>query len=121
MRFNKLPVIALAVAMLASTMAIAADEPSEQVKRLDASANVLNELMGTPDKGIPEEILDSAECIAVVPSMVKIGLVFGGRHGRGMTVCRTKSGWSAPHRSPSPGEAGDCKSAVKPSTSSCWP
>ncbi|MGH9537260.1 MAG: YSC84-related protein [Terriglobales bacterium] len=96
MRFNKLPVLALAVAMVASTMALAADEPSEQVKRLDASANVLNELMGTPDKGIPEEILDSAQCIAVVPSMVKIGLVFGGRHGRGMTVCRTKSGWSAP-------------------------
>ena len=97
MRVQKLPVLALAIALCASTMAMAADdEPSEQVKRMGAAADVLNELMGTPDKGIPEEILSSAECIAVVPSMIKIGLVFGGRHGRGVTVCRTKSGWSAP-------------------------
>ena len=82
--------------VLASTMAVAADEPSEQVKRMDASAAVLDEIMGTPDKGIPEELLDSAKCVAVIPSMVKIGFVFGGRHGRGLATCRTKSGWSAP-------------------------
>ena len=69
---------------LASTMAIAAEEPSEQVKRMDAAATVLDEIMGTPDKGIPEELLDSAKCVAVIPSMIKIGFVFGGRHGRGI-------------------------------------
>ena len=52
--------------------------------------------MGTPDKGIPEELLDSAKCVAVIPSMIKIGFVFGGRHGRGIATCRTSSGWSAP-------------------------
>ena len=77
-------------------MAIAAEEPSEQVKRMDAAATVLDEIMGTPDKGIPEELLDSAKCVAVIPSMIKIGFVFGGRHGRGIAVCRTNSGWSAP-------------------------
>ena len=86
----------LAATFLASTMAVAAEEPSEQVKRMDAAANVLDEIMGTPDKGIPQELLDSAKCVAVIPSMVKIGFVFGGRHGRGLATCRTTSGWSAP-------------------------
>jgi lipid-binding SYLF domain-containing protein len=86
----------LATAALASTMAVAAEEPSEQVKRMDAAATVLDEIMGTPDKGIPEELLDSAKCVAVIPSMVKIGFVFGGRHGRGIATCRTANGWSAP-------------------------
>jgi lipid-binding SYLF domain-containing protein len=86
----------LAATFLASTMAVATDEPSEQVKRMDAAATVLDEIMGTPDKGIPEELLGSAKCLAVIPSMIKIGFVFGGRHGRGLATCRTTSGWSAP-------------------------
>lgn len=98
MQIKKLCVFVLSVGVLFSAMARAAeDEPSEQVKRLDASATVLDEIMKTPDKGIPEEILGSAECVAVIPSMVKIGFIFGGRHGRGLATCRTKSGgWSAP-------------------------
>jgi len=83
-------------AILASTMAVATEEPSEQVKRMDAAATVLDEIMGTPDKGIPEQLLGSAKCMAVIPSMVKIGFVFGGRHGRGIATCRTATGWSAP-------------------------
>jgi SH3 domain-containing YSC84-like protein 1 len=70
------------------------------VKRLDASANVMNEIMGTPDKGIPRKLLSDAKCIIVIPSMVNIALVFGGRHGRGIATCRTTNsaanGWSAP-------------------------
>src|SRR5438128_9290614 len=77
-------------------MAFAAHELSEQCKRMNRAATVLEEIMGTPDKGIPEELLDSARCVAVIPSMVKIGFVFGGRHGRGIATCRTNSGWSAP-------------------------
>jgi lipid-binding SYLF domain-containing protein len=96
MNIRKSLILALTIGLFLSTFAMAEDEPSEQVKRLDASAAVLDEIMGTPDKGIPEEILSSAECVAVVPSMVKIGFVFGGRHGRGLATCRTKSGWSAP-------------------------
>ncbi len=64
--------------------------------RVESAATVLSEIMATPDKGIPEEILSSAKCVAVVPSLVKGGFVFGGAHGRGMATCRTDNGWSAP-------------------------
>ena len=96
MRFKLWILTVIAATFLATTMAVAAEEPSEQVKRMDAAATVLDEIMGTPDKGIPEELLDSAKCVAVIPSMIKIGFVFGGRHGRGIATCRTSSGWSAP-------------------------
>jgi lipid-binding SYLF domain-containing protein len=64
--------------------------------RVESAATVLNEIMATPDKGIPEEILGSAKCVAVVPSLIKGGFVVGGAHGRGMATCRLASGWSAP-------------------------
>jgi SH3 domain-containing YSC84-like protein 1 len=96
MRLKTKILAVLTAAILASTMAVAAEEPSEQVKRMDAAATVLDEIMGTPDKGIPEQLLASAKCVAVIPSMVKIGFVFGGRHGRGIATCRTSTGWSAP-------------------------
>jgi len=64
--------------------------------RVDSAATVLNEIMATPDKGIPSEIMGSAKCIAVVPSLIKGGFVLGGAHGRGMATCRTADGWSAP-------------------------
>lgn len=70
------------------------------VKRMDNSANVLNEIMGTPDKGIPTKVLSDAKCMIVVPSMVNIAVGFGGRHGKGVATCRTTNsagnGWSAP-------------------------
>lgn len=65
-------------------------------KRLEASANVLDEIMQTPDKAIPDKIMSDSECIAVVPSMIKIAVGFGGKHGKGVATCRTSSGWSAP-------------------------
>ena len=65
-------------------------------KRLKNSANVLDEIMATPDKGIPKDILSDAKCIAVIPSMLHIAVGFGGRHGKGVATCRTSTGWSAP-------------------------
>jgi lipid-binding SYLF domain-containing protein len=57
----------------------------------------LDEIMATPDKAIPDKVMDSAKCIAVIPSMVKIAVGFGGSHGKGVASCRTASGaWSAP-------------------------
>src|SRR5215471_16812596 len=64
--------------------------------RAESAATVLNEIMSAPDKGIPEEILGSAKCIAVVPSLIKGGFIFGGAHGRGMATCRSEGGWTAP-------------------------
>jgi lipid-binding SYLF domain-containing protein len=65
-------------------------------QRAESAATVLNEIMSAPDKGIPEEVLGSAKCVAVVPSLLKGGFIFGGAHGRGMATCKTDSGWSAP-------------------------
>jgi lipid-binding SYLF domain-containing protein len=65
-------------------------------ERLTNAGKVLHEIMAAPDSGIPEEVLEHARCVAVVPNMVKGGFIFGGRHGRGVATCRTADGWSAP-------------------------
>jgi SH3 domain-containing YSC84-like protein 1 len=64
--------------------------------RLDNATTVLHEIMGMPDKGIPEEVLEHAKCVAVIPHMVKGGFVFGAKGGKGVATCRTAHGWSAP-------------------------
>jgi len=60
------------------------------------AAKVFGEIMGTPDKGIPTDLLNKAECVAVFPNVIKAGFIVGGKAGRGVASCRTKSGWSAP-------------------------
>ncbi len=60
------------------------------------STKVLNEIMGTPDKGIPRDLLNNAECVMVFPNVIKGGFIVGGQGGRGVASCRTRSGWSAP-------------------------
>jgi lipid-binding SYLF domain-containing protein len=83
--------------LLLGSLAWCADDQSDVDKRLDASAKVLNEIMGVPDKAIPDKVMHEAKCIAVIPSMVKIAVGFGGSHGKGVATCRTESGaWSAP-------------------------
>jgi SH3 domain-containing YSC84-like protein 1 len=64
--------------------------------RMDHAAVVLHEIMAAPDRGIPEEVLEHAKCIAVVPNLLKGGFVFGAENGRGVATCRTSNGWSAP-------------------------
>ncbi|MGA9528992.1 MAG: lipid-binding SYLF domain-containing protein [Terriglobales bacterium] len=71
-------------------------DESDIAKRIDASAKVLDEIMSTPDKAIPDKVMSDAKCIAVIPSMVKIAVGFGGSHGKGIATCRTPHGWSAP-------------------------
>src|SRR6185437_13388890 len=65
-------------------------------KRIRNAGQVLDEIMGVKDSAIPDKIMSDAECVAVVPSMVKIALGFGGSHGKGVATCRTANGWSAP-------------------------
>lgn len=72
------------------------ENAADATDRLQRASKVLNEIMETPDKAIPQEVLDGAKCVAVVPNLVKAGFVFGGRHGKGVSTCRTASGWSAP-------------------------
>src|ERR1039457_2624257 len=86
------------VALLSLGAAIAAKaETREEVQnRVDNATTVLHEIMNAPDKGIPEEVMDHAKCVAVVPRMIKAGFVFGGENGKGLATCRTANGWSAP-------------------------
>jgi lipid-binding SYLF domain-containing protein len=83
--------------LLLAGMAWAADDKdqSDIDKRMEASADVLNEIMATPDKAIPDKVMGDAKCIAVVPSMLKFAIGFGGNHGKGVATCRTANGWSA--------------------------
>jgi lipid-binding SYLF domain-containing protein len=65
-------------------------------ERLDNAGAVIHDVMSAPDRGIPEEVLEHARCIAVVPHMLKAGFVFGADNGKGVATCRTAEGWSAP-------------------------
>lgn len=71
-------------------------EKSDIVKRIENSAKVLDEIMAVKDKAIPDKVMKDSKCIAVIPSMVKIAVGFGGNHGKGVATCRTNHGWSAP-------------------------
>jgi lipid-binding SYLF domain-containing protein len=86
----------LVIAAFATLALGAQEEPTEAEGRINAAATVLDEIQSAPDQGIPEEVLASAECVAVVPSMIKGGFIFGARYGRGVASCRTPKGWSAP-------------------------
>jgi lipid-binding SYLF domain-containing protein len=68
----------------------------ESVDRLDHAGTVLREVMAAPDTGIPQEVLEHAKCVAVVPHMINGGFILGAQNGRGVATCRTETGWSAP-------------------------
>lgn len=74
----------------------AANNESKVGKRLDAAASVLKDLMASPDKAIPVQVLAQAKCIVIMPSVVKVALGIGARHGKGVATCRIAGGWSAP-------------------------
>ncbi|HZZ16400.1 MAG TPA: lipid-binding SYLF domain-containing protein [Candidatus Sulfotelmatobacter sp.] len=95
---RSLVVLATSLVLLAGISWSADDKDLSDIeKRIDASAKVITEIMGTPDKAIPDKVMSDAKCIAVIPSMVKIAIGFGGSHGKGVATCRTANGrWSAP-------------------------
>jgi lipid-binding SYLF domain-containing protein len=91
--------LVLGICSLLAGASWAADdkEQSDISKRIEASAKVLDEIMAVKDKAIPDKVMKNAKCIAVIPSMVKIAVGFGGSHGKGVATCRTENGgWSAP-------------------------
>jgi len=89
--------VLLCVVLCLATAAWAEDEGDTKAgDRIQAAADVLNQIQGTPDQGIPSDVLGSAECVAVVPSMLKGGFIVGANYGRGVASCRTPKGWSAP-------------------------
>jgi lipid-binding SYLF domain-containing protein len=85
------------VAVLALTPLLAKNN-NEPANRLDEAAAVFSEIMGAPDQGIPQELLENAHCIVIVPDLKTAAFVFGGKYGKGYLLCRNKggAGWSAP-------------------------
>jgi lipid-binding SYLF domain-containing protein len=81
--------------LLSTTAALAGDREND-VDRLQSGATVIKEIMSAPDAGVPDEIINNAKCIAVIPSMLKAAFGVGGAYGKGVASCRTEKGWSAP-------------------------
>jgi lipid-binding SYLF domain-containing protein len=86
----------LTALLTVSTVSWADQSRADVDDRMVKAGDVLREVMAAPDKGIPEEVMDHAKCVAVVPHLVKGGFVFGAEGGRGVVTCRTGHGWSAP-------------------------
>jgi lipid-binding SYLF domain-containing protein len=86
---------ALALAAFAASPAHA-QKLSDLNNRLASATQVVHEIEGTPDGGIPDYIVSKATCIAVIPSVKKAAFIVGGSYGQGVVTCRTKRGWSAP-------------------------
>jgi lipid-binding SYLF domain-containing protein len=84
-----------AVLLTLSPLAVASDH-EDDVARTERAARVFKEIMDTPDKGIPHDLLQSTKCIAIIPGDVKFAFIFGANYGRGVAACRTRTGWSAP-------------------------
>jgi lipid-binding SYLF domain-containing protein len=94
---KSLPLVSCLFLLLTTLTAQNLNNSSErEIRRIDAAARVLEEIMATPDKGIPEELLASAKCVAVVPAMMKRGFLVDERFGKGVATCRTSKGWSGP-------------------------
>jgi lipid-binding SYLF domain-containing protein len=90
--------MSFALAGLLSIPAFAADREVKVDDRLNASADTIADMMHASDKGIPQDLLDKAHCVVVVPGMKKAGFIVGAKYGRGFAACRQHdgTGWSAP-------------------------
>jgi lipid-binding SYLF domain-containing protein len=86
----------LYIAGMLTGVASAATDTQKLNDRIDAATAVVHELMGTPDKGVPQWVAAKATCVAVVPGYKKGAFVVGGQYGQGLATCRTRHGWSAP-------------------------
>lgn len=92
----RLLTLTLAIAAACSPL-LAKDDKSKTNERLDDSASLFSEVMGTPDKAIPQDLLDKSYCIVLVPGLKKGAFVIGGKFGRGFALCRKSGqGWGAP-------------------------
>jgi len=93
----KTVLVMIAVICLFSSPAIvSASDRDDDLSRIQNATRVFQEIMSTPDNGIPNEILESAKCIAIIPGDKKFAFIFGGNYGRGLATCHTDHGWSAP-------------------------
>lgn len=87
---------AIMALVVTPAMLLAAESEHVDLDRITDASQVLNELKDAPDKGIPEDILRKAQCVGVIPSVKKAAFIVGAKYGKGVLVCRTATGWSAP-------------------------
>ena len=92
---KKLLLLLVVLGLAASSFA-ADDDENKAAVRVKSASTILEEIQTAPDTGIPDQVMGSAQCVAVVPSMLKAGFIIGGRYGRGVASCRTPKGWSDP-------------------------
>ena len=83
---------------LFAACSLIADTRSDAIHRIDSAADVLHEIMQSPDKGIPRDLMQKAHCVGIVPNLKRAGFIVGAKYGKGIITCRTAgaSGWSAP-------------------------
>jgi len=93
---NRITGILCGATLLVSSLPVFAQDKAKLTDRLNEATDVMNEIMATPDKGIPREILSGASCVVVIPHYKKGAFVVGAQYGKGAATCRTPNGWSAP-------------------------
>jgi lipid-binding SYLF domain-containing protein len=86
----------LMMTMALSLSARASSNREDDIHRIQDSAQIFEEIMGTPDKAIPRDLLESAKCIAIIPGEMKLAFLVGGNYGKGLVTCRTAQSWSGP-------------------------
>jgi lipid-binding SYLF domain-containing protein len=89
-------VLIVSVAGLALVLPALASDRDDDLGRIQKATRVFHEIMTTPDKGIPRDLLEKAKCVAIIPGEEKLAFIFGGNYGKGLATCRTADGWSAP-------------------------
>jgi SH3 domain-containing YSC84-like protein 1 len=86
----------VSVAGLGLVLPALASDRDDDIGRVQKATQVFQEIMTTPDKGIPRDLLEKAKCVAIIPGEEKAAFIFGGNYGKGLATCRTENGWSAP-------------------------
>ena len=86
----------VSVATLGLVLPAFPSDREDDIGRVGKATRVFHEIMTTPDKGIPRDLLEKARCVAIIPGEEKLAFIFGGNYGKGLATCRTANGWSAP-------------------------
>ena len=89
-------VLIVSMAGLGLVLPALASDRDDDIGRIQKATRVFHEIMATPDKGTPRDLLEKAKCVAIIPGEEKLAFIFGENYGKGLATCRTGSGWSAP-------------------------
>jgi SH3 domain-containing YSC84-like protein 1 len=81
---------------LLAACCLLADTRTDALHRIDSAEGVLHEVMNAPDKGLPQDLMEKAYCVGIIPSLKRAGFIVGAKYGKGVVTCRVGNGWSAP-------------------------